>query len=120
VSNQVNIFEMAYGTLDPGVPPIEIYNWTTDEADYNRARVKARFFSVIPDPWIPIPGAPGVSVEVLPSKLDLEITRTWVTVWASDDGSPTGAHSFQRNVQITNVGDETTAYHLLRAETDNE
>jgi hypothetical protein len=117
MSNEVNIVEIAYGTLDPGMPPIEIYNWTADEADYNRAKVKARFFSVIPDPWIPIAGG---SFEVLPSKLDLEITRTWITVWAWDDGSEFGAHSFQRNIQIANVGEETAAYHLLRAETDNE
>lgn len=108
MSNEVNIVEIAYGTLDPGMS-IDIYNWTVDEADYNRARVKARFFSVIPGTFW-----------VRPYKVDLEITRTWVTVWAADDGSPTGAHSFQRNVQITNVGDTLAAYHLLRAETDNE
>jgi hypothetical protein len=117
VSNEVNIVEIAYGTLDPGMPPIEIYDYTVGEADYNRARVKARFFSLIPDPWIPIPGG---SLEVLPSKLEMEITRVWVTVWAADDGSPYGAHSFQRNVRFANVGDYTAAYHLLRAETDNE
>jgi len=111
VSNEVNIVEMAYGTLDPGLS-VEIYNWTVDEEDYNRARVKARFFSVVPDPFLG-------QFELIPNKLDFEITRTWVTVWVWEDGSGNDAHSFQRNVRISNVGDSTGAYHLLRAETDN-
>src|SRR2546425_2933066 len=81
MSNEVNIVETAYGTLDPGLW-VEVYDWS---GNYNATRVKARFFTVAPDPWIPIGG--GVLVEFQPNKLDLEITRTWATVWVGSDGS---------------------------------
>lgn len=108
MSNEVNIVETAYGTLDPGLW-VEIYDWS---GSYDATRVKARFFTVAPDPLIPIGGG---LVEFLPDKLDLEITRSWETVWVGADGS----HTFQRNARIENIGISIAAYHLLRAETDN-
>lgn len=113
MSNEVNITEIAYGTIDPGVPPLEFYYWTSGENEYNQVRVKARFFTVEPDPWLPL-GDIGV-VEFEPSQMNLELTRTWATVWVGADGS----HSFQRNAAIQNIGDFTSAYHILLAETDN-
>lgn len=109
MSNEVNIVETAYGTLDPGFW-VEIYDWS---GNYDATRVKARFFTVEPDPWIPL--GDGILIEFQPDKLDLEITRTWATVWVGADGSQT----FQRNARIENIGTSTAAYHLLRAETDN-
>jgi len=109
MSNELNIVETAYGTLDPG-QAVEIYDWS---GGYDENRVKARFFTIAPDPWIPLGG--GVKVEGLSEHVDLEVTRTWATVWVAADGSPT----FQRNARIENTGPYTCAYHLLRAETDN-
>lgn len=108
MSNEVNIVETFYGTIDPGVP-LEFYDWT---GEYDQVRVKARFFTVAPDPELPF--GPG-TIEFFPNKLDLEITRTWETVWVDGSGNKT----FQRNTTIQNVGESTAAYHLLRAETDN-
>ena len=109
MSNEVNIVEIAYGTLEPGWW-VEIYDWS---GNYDATRVKARFFTVAPDPLIPI--APGIMWESTPTKLDLEITKTWATVWVDAKGDQT----FQRNARIENIGTDTAAYHLLRAETDN-
>jgi hypothetical protein len=108
MSHEVNIAETAYGTLDPGIW-VEIYDWS---GSYSKVKGKARFFTVAPDPWLPFDGG---TLEFQPDKIDMEITRVWNTVWVADDGSQT----FQRNVRIENVGSSTSAYHLLRAETDN-
>jgi hypothetical protein len=108
MSHEVNIVETAYGTLDPGVW-VEIYDYS---GSYDKIKVKARFFTVAPDPWLPFAGG---LLEWAPNQLDLEITRVWETVWVAADGTPT----FQRNAHIANVGSNTSAYRLLRAETDN-
>lgn len=109
MSHEVNISETFYGTIDPGVT-LEFYDW---EGDYDNVRKKARFFTVAPDPLIPIGG--GWELEIYPTALDLEITSVWNTVWVDADGNPT----FQRNARVGNIGTATAAYHLLRAETDN-
>jgi hypothetical protein len=108
MSNEVNIVETFYGTIDPGVL-IEFYDWS---GNYDDVRKKARFFTVEPDPALPFDGG---TIEVYPNKLDLELTRSWVTVWVDANDSKT----FQRNASVTNIGEATAAYHLLRAETDN-
>ena len=108
MSNELNIVETFYGTIDPGVV-LEFYDWS---GDYDETRKKARFFTIEPDPEISFDGG---TLEFFPNKLDLELTRTWATVWGDDNGNAT----FQRNATITNIGESTAAYHLLRAETDN-
>jgi hypothetical protein len=117
MSNEVNVREIAYGTLDPQVE-IEIYFWG-DYNSYNTQRKRARFFSVSPDPEIPFPG--GGTYEWEPSVHNLQITRVWNTVWASfDQNEGKRKHVFQSNVAIKNIGDEfISAYHLIQAETDN-
>jgi len=112
MSNEVNISEIGFGTLDPGVG-LEIYNWTSSEAEYNERRRKVRFFTIAPDPLIPI-GDVG-TIEFVPGVSEMEITRIWSTVWTgvNDD------HAYQWNVAVRNVGQQTTAWHLLQAETDN-
>lgn len=95
-------------TIDPGVT-IEFHDWN---GNYDDVRKKARFFTVEPDPEIPFDGG---TIEFLPNKLDLELTRSWVTVWVDSNDNRT----LQRNVSVTNIGEATAAYRLLRAETDN-
>jgi hypothetical protein len=63
MSNEVSIAETVYGIIDPGVA-LEFYDWS---GSYDANRVKARFFSVAPDPLLPFGGLP---VEVAPNKLD--------------------------------------------------
>ena len=109
MSNEVNVVETFYGTIDPGVA-LEFYDWS---GKYEDTRKRARFFTVEPDPEIPLGG--GGVAEVLPTRLDLELTRTWVTVWVDENDKRT----LQRNAAVTNIGGGTAAYHLLRAETDN-
>jgi hypothetical protein len=114
MSNKIDIVETFYGTIDPGVG-LEFYDWT---GEYDKIRVKARFFTVAPDPEIPPEGATtegGPTIEFYPTKLDLEITSAWNTVWVDENANAT----FQRNAAIRNIGEATAAYHLLRAETDN-
>lgn len=113
MSNEVNIVETAYGVIDPGYS-LEIYDWS---GDFEETRKKARFFTVVPDTEIPI--GDGIYEEYAPefgdALVNLEIIRTWTTVWVHPDHT----HTFQRNVAIKNIGPATTAFHLLRAETDN-
>jgi hypothetical protein len=106
--NEVNITEIFYGAIDPG-QVLQFFYWNTN---YDQIRVKARFFSVSPDPLLPFDGG---TIEFEPDQLDLEITRDWVTVWVDINGNKT----FQRNAEVTNIGGSTAAYHLLMAETDN-
>jgi hypothetical protein len=108
MSNELNITETFYGTIDPGVA-LEFFDWS---GNYDDVRKKARFFTVAPDPWLPLG---GFDFEVAPIQLNLELTATWCTVWVDADGNAT----FQRNARIANIGDATAAFHLLRAETDN-
>ncbi|MBV8614100.1 MAG: hypothetical protein JOY66_10065 [Acetobacteraceae bacterium] len=108
MSNEVNITETFFGTMDPG-EVLQLFDWS---GNYDQIRAKARFFSVSPDPLIPFDGG---TIEFEPNQLNLEITRVWNTVWVDVNGNAT----FQRNVEITNIGGSTAAFHLLRAETDN-
>jgi hypothetical protein len=108
MSHQVNVTETFYGTIDPGVT-LEFYDWS---GSYNDVRKRARFFTVAPDPMIPLGG--GITGEFSPIELNLELTGSWSTVWVDDQGIAT----FQRNARIANIGFATAAYHLLRAETD--
>ena len=108
MSNEVNIVETFYGTMDPGVV-LEFYD---PSGKYEDVRHKACFFSVEPDPVLP---GNGFSYEWVPNKLDLEVTRTWTTVWVDANDN----RVFQRNATVANIGQSTAAYHLLRAETDN-
>jgi hypothetical protein len=105
MSNEVNIVETFRGTIDPGWS-WQFYDWS---GDYNVTRIKARFFTVEPDPDQPL----GTGDR--PQHLDLEITRVWETVWVGTDGR----YAFQRNVEMANIGTMTAGYHILRAETDN-
>jgi hypothetical protein len=106
MSNEVNITEVAKGLLDPGLL-LEFYYWK------NVSPSRARFFTVVPDAWIPLGNAGEVLFE--PNKIDLEIVRAWSTLWVSTDGKLT----YQWNVAIKNVGDSTAVFRLLMAETDN-
>jgi hypothetical protein len=105
VSNEVNIAEVARGILDPG-DQIELYHWNINSN-------KLRFFTVVPDAWIPIGDVGKILVE--PDKIDFEITRVWSTLWVSREGRLT----YQWNVTVRNVGGSTAAFRLLMAETDN-
>ena len=109
MSNELNVNEIAYGRLDPG-EPVEIYYWNSDYGKHSR---RASFFSVAPDPEIPFGG--DVSIMVNPGKVDLQITDVWNTVWTNLKNQNT----FQWNVRIINIGNQTSAYHLIQAETDN-
>ena len=114
MSNELNVQETFYGTLDPGVE-IELYRWDTD---YDTHRKRASCFSVAPDPAIPLGG--GYTAEFAPGKVDLQITRVWNTVWTAPAVPGQNLqHTFQWNVALKNIGDQTAAYHLLQAETDN-
>ncbi len=112
MSNEVNISQLAYGTLDPGF----WVEWYIPRPDYEAARKKVASFTVVPDPVVG-----GVDIAPVGEwiNMDLEITRIWNTVW--ETGTPQGniEHVFQRNVRITNPGAQQTAYELLVAETDN-
>jgi hypothetical protein len=110
MSNEVNVSEIAYGTLDSGVE-LEIYHWGSS-GSYDAQRKRGRFFSISPDPAIPFDGG---TIEFVPNKVDLQITRVWNTVWTGDDES----HVFQSNIAVGNIGGSTSAYHLIQAETDN-
>ena len=105
MSNEVNIKETFWGTIDPGWS-LPFYDWS---GDYYVTRVKARFFTVEPDP------DPPLGTGRRPQHLDLEITRVWETVWEGTDGK----YAFQRNVEMANIGTMRAGYHILRAETDN-
>jgi hypothetical protein len=113
VSNEVNISELVYGTLDPGL----WVEWYLGRPYYDQARRKVAFFTIVPDPAIPF--GDGVTIEIAPGHVDMEITRTWNTVWSSLKPDNSIDHAFQRNVRIANPADQTSAYHLLVAETDN-
>lgn len=108
MSHGLDITEVLVGTIQPG-EVITFFYW---DGDYDKIRKKARFFTVAPDPWVPFGG--GV-IEAPDSVIDLELTRSWATVWVDDNGNAT----FQRNAVITNIGGTTATYHLLLAETDN-
>jgi hypothetical protein len=83
--------------------------------NYDAAKNKVAFFTIVPDPFIGGIEIIGVGQTV---NRDLEITRTWNTVWST--GTTQGIdHVFQRNVRITNPGGESTVFELLVAETDN-
>ena len=105
MSNEVNIVETFRGTVDPGWS-WQFYDWS---GNYYATRVKARFFTVEPDP------DPPFGTGVRPQKIDLEITRVWETVREETDGS----YSFQRNAEMANIGTMRAGYRILRAETDN-
>jgi hypothetical protein len=111
MSNEVNVTEIFYGVLDPGLE-IELYFWG-DNNSYNKRRHKARFFSISPDPEIPLKS--GGTLELTPDVLNFEITRVWNTVWVS----PEDDRVFQSNLSIKNLGTSTAAYHIIQAETDN-
>jgi hypothetical protein len=111
MSNEVNISQLAYGTLDPGW----WVEWYVPRPNYDAAKQKVAFFTIVPDPVIGGIEIIGVGETV---NRDLEITRSWNTVWST--GTSKGIdHVFQRNVRITNPGSLTAAYELLVAETDN-
>jgi hypothetical protein len=112
MSNEVNISQLAYGTLDPGF----WVEWYVPRPNYDAARKKVAFFTIVPDPVI---GGTDIAPVGSSINMDLEITRTWNTVW--ETGFPDGSieHVFQRNVRINNTAGEPTAYELLVAETDN-
>ena len=111
MSNEVNISQLAYGTLDPGL----WVEWYLHRPNYDAAKHKAAFFTVVPDPAVG-----GIELIFVGETIvrDLEITRTWNTVRSI--GLANGIeHQFQRNVRIFNPAGESTAYELLVAETDN-
>jgi hypothetical protein len=108
MSNGLDITEVSVGIIQPG-EILTIFYWA---GEYNKVRKKARFFTVVPDPFVDI-GTGVVFVE--PSQTDMELTRSWATVWLDENGNPT----FQRNATFTNSSDQTATYHLLLAETDN-
>jgi hypothetical protein len=109
MSNELNLREVANGTIDPGVT---LFNYFI-LGDYASEHKKHRFFTIGPDPSLPFDGG---TVTFGPSVVNLEITRTWSTVWVSPDASTL---TFQNNIEWTNIGDTPSAYHILLAETDN-
>jgi hypothetical protein len=111
MSNEVNVTEILFGVLDPQVE-VELYVWG-DNNSYDKQRRRARFFSISPDPLIPLPGIG--TIEMVPGQVDFQITRVWNTVWTAEDDS----HIFQSNIAFANVGNSTSAFHLIQAETDN-
>jgi hypothetical protein len=111
MSNEVNITQVAYGTMDPGVS----IEWYLPRPDYDEARRKVAAFTVVPDPVIG-----GIEIAVLgeTTHIDLDITRVWNTVWST--GTERGIdHVFQRNARVSNTAGVSAAYELLLAETDN-
>jgi hypothetical protein len=106
MSNEVNLQTTFLGTLDPGWS-IELYDWS---GDYDKTRVKGRFFTVAPLP------DPPFGTGVRPQHIDMEIIRVWETVWEGTDGR----YVFQRNLTVMNVGPMTGGYAVIRAETDND
>ena len=74
MSQELNLDELGYGSLDPGWT-VEIYRWTTSEQSYSEHRRRARFFTAIPDSVIPL-GDFG-TIEFFPNVVQVEITRQW-------------------------------------------
>ncbi|AQV95060.1 hypothetical protein BJN34_14355 [Cupriavidus necator] len=113
MSNEVNISQIASGTLDPG------HGWEfyVPRPDYQAQIGKVAFFTAVPDASF------DIVLEGYPEHRDIEITRTWNTVWSSltAQGVAQGYidHVFQRNVTVENLGPITTAFYVLVAETDN-
>jgi hypothetical protein len=112
MSQELNLAEIGYGSLDPGWS-VEIYTWTTSEQSYDTHRRRARFFTAVPDSQIPL-GDIG-TIEFYPNVVEVEITRTWNMVRVDENGG----HVLQWNVAMLNPGGSTTGYHLLEAESDN-
>lgn len=112
MSNGVDVQEIAYGGLDVDVP-IELYFWTTREGDYDIARQRARFFTMVPDPKFT--HGNGGSYQDWPVKIDMEIARVWSTVWEAQDRS----HSLQYDLAIVNYGEGQADYRIPMGETDN-
>jgi len=114
MAHGVNITQIGSGTSDPNVA-WDVEYWTTSESDYNKWRKRARFFTVVPDPLIPVPGGTleydGIT--------QMEITRVWNMVRTTIDADFKEHHVFQVNAEILNSGSGTTAWELLEAETDN-
>jgi hypothetical protein len=106
MSNEINLVQVATGTLDPGWW-CELYDHSG--AGYEETRVKGRFWTIVPEPDWPI------GTGFVPQKIDLQITKVWDTVWVGVDRTKT----YQRNVGFTNIGTMTAGWRALRAETDN-
>jgi hypothetical protein len=109
MSNEVNIAELASGTLAAGTS----VEWYLPRPNYDASKAKVAFFTIVPNPATPAGELTG--------NVDMEITRTWNTVWSNVHSGGTD-HAFQRNVRLTNPaapGGHASSYHLLVAETDN-
>lgn len=115
MSHQVNLSQIGYGTIDPGLT-VEVFSWTTSESAYNTERKRASYFTAIPDPWIPLGGAGSVEFEGI---CQVEIPRVWNLVRTSIDNAGKDHHVFQCNAAVLNSGSQTTAFELLQAETNN-
>jgi hypothetical protein len=120
MSNEVNIKQIGYGTLDPGFA-IEMYSWTTSESAYKKQRKQARFFTVVPDPLLPSVPPGGGYIENDEGIVQMEITRVWNMVRTTVTGGAnwTVDHVLQWNVALLNSGQQTASWELLQAETDN-
>jgi len=115
MSHEVNLSQIGYGTADPGVS-WDIESWTTSENGYNTERKRSSFFTVIPDPMIPLGNFGTIEWEGISQ---MEITRVWNLVRTTIDANGHDHHVFQCNATVLNSGDQTTAFELLQAETNN-
>lgn len=112
MSNELNVSTAAFGTIDPGV--IITFYLPGTRQSYDTDRKRARFFSISADPEL-------FRLELGGQHVDLEILRTWNTVWDGTEFNQNGGfdHVFQSNVEFQNIGSYSTGFELLKAETDN-
>ena len=112
MSNELNVEELVHGTIDPGVE-LTFYFWG-EPGTFETQRKRARFFTIAPDPLLE-------RLELGGAHSDLQINRTWNTVWSGTEFAQNGQfeHVFQSNVVIENVGPNATGFRLIQAETDN-
>jgi hypothetical protein len=115
MSSQVNVSQIGYGTIDPGFE-VDVFSWTTTESSYNKERKRASFFTAIPDPLIPVGNAGTVEFDGISQ---VEITRVWNMVRTTIDANFKDHHVFQCNATVLNSGQQTCAFELLQAETNN-